>query len=121
TDDNTVVRVPSTDCQPVAAQDLADALTEVALADPLNGVVEIAGPEKIKFPELMRRVLAAHDDPRQVVGEAHARIFGTQLTDTSITAGPGARLGRTSLAEWLDTRKQGPNVAPRIPSEGSGT
>jgi uncharacterized protein YbjT (DUF2867 family) len=76
-------------------------VTEVAVSDPVNGVIEIAGPEKIKFPELIRGVLAADNDPRKVVGEEHARYFGTELTDTSITAGPDARLGKTSFAEWL--------------------
>jgi uncharacterized protein YbjT (DUF2867 family) len=76
-------------------------VTEVALSDPVNGVIEIAGPEKIKFAELIRRVLAVDNDPRKVVGEEHARYFGTELTDTSITAGPDARLGKTTLADWL--------------------
>ncbi|MGH7912770.1 MAG: SDR family oxidoreductase [Candidatus Dormibacteraceae bacterium] len=95
------VRVPAADLQPIAAADVASAVTEVALSDPLNGVVEIAGPEKIKFPDLIRRLLAADQDPRQVVGDEHARYFGTELTDDSITAGPDARLGKTSFAEWL--------------------
>ncbi len=99
--DGDTVRVPSANLQPIAARDLATALTEVALSDPVNGVIEIAGPEKIKFPEVMRTLLAADDDPRKVVGEKHARYFGTELTDTSITAGPDARLGKTGFAEWL--------------------
>ncbi|HVA07848.1 MAG TPA: SDR family oxidoreductase [Acidimicrobiales bacterium] len=99
--DGDTVRVPSANLQPIAANDVAAILTEVALSDPVNGVIEIAGPEKIKFPELVRTLLAADNDPRKVVGEEHARYFGTELTDTSITAGPDARLGRTSFAEWL--------------------
>jgi uncharacterized protein YbjT (DUF2867 family) len=100
------VRVPSADLQPIAAKDVAAAVTEVAVSEPVNGVIEIAGPEKIKFPELIRRVLDADNDPRKVVGEEHARYFGTELTDTSITAGPDARLGKTNFAEWLaDDRK----------------
>ncbi|HYZ56877.1 MAG TPA: SDR family oxidoreductase [Streptosporangiaceae bacterium] len=100
TEDDTV-RVPSANLQPIAAKDVAAAVTEVAVSEPVNGVIEIAGPEKIKFPELIRRVLAADNDPRKVVGEEHARYFGTELTDTSITAGPDARLAKTSFAEWL--------------------
>jgi uncharacterized protein YbjT (DUF2867 family) len=99
--DGDTVHVPSANLQPIAAKDVAAAVTEVALSDPVNGVIEIAGPERIKFPELIRRVLAADNDPRKVVGEEHARYFGTELTDTSITAGPDARLGKTSFAEWL--------------------
>jgi uncharacterized protein YbjT (DUF2867 family) len=95
------VHVPSANLQPIAASDVAAAVTEVAVSDPVNGVIEIAGPERIKFPEVIRRVLAADNDPRRVVGEQHARYFGTELSDTSITAGPDAHLGKTSLAEWL--------------------
>ncbi|WP_020578257.1 SDR family oxidoreductase [Actinopolymorpha alba] len=99
--DGDTVRVPAANLQPIAAKDVAAAVTEVAVSDPVSGVIEIAGPEKIKFPELIRRVLATDNDPRKVVGDEHARYFGTELTDTSITAGPDARLGKTTLAEWL--------------------
>ncbi len=99
--DGDTVRVPLANLQPIAAKDVAAAVTEVAVSDPVNGVIEIAGPEQIKFPELIRGVLAADNDPRNVVGEGHARYFGTELTDTSLTAGPDARLGKTSFAEWV--------------------
>jgi uncharacterized protein YbjT (DUF2867 family) len=95
------VRVPTADLQPIAAEDVAAAVTDVAVADPVNGVIEIAGPERIKFPDLIRAVLAADNDPRTVVGEQHARYFGTELTDASITAGPDAHLGATTFAAWL--------------------
>jgi uncharacterized protein YbjT (DUF2867 family) len=96
-----IVRVPSANLQPIAAKDVATAVTEAAVSDPINGVIEIAGPEKIKFPKLIRAVLAADHDPRQVVGSKDTRYFGTKLTDTSITAGPDAHLGKTTFAEWL--------------------
>lgn len=99
--DGDTVRVPAADLQPIASKDVAAAVTGVAVSDPVNGVIEIAGPEKIKFAELIRRVLASDNDPRKVVGEEHARYWGTELTDTSITPGPDARLGTTTLAEWL--------------------
>jgi uncharacterized protein YbjT (DUF2867 family) len=99
--DGDTVHVPDANLQPIAAEDVAAAVTEVAVSDPVNGIIEIAGPEKIKFPELIRRVLAADNDPRKVVGDEHARYFGTELTDTSITAGPDARLGTTTFAQWL--------------------
>ena len=95
------VRVPDANLQPIAAADVAAAVTDVALSDPINGVIEVAGPEKIKCPELIRRVLAADNDPRKVVGDEHARYFGTELNDHSITAGPDAHLGRTTFAQWL--------------------
>jgi uncharacterized protein YbjT (DUF2867 family) len=99
--DGDIVRVPSADLQPIAAKDVAAAVSEAAVSNPINGVMEIAGPERIKFPELIRAVLAADNDPRQVVGDEHARYFGTELTDNSITPGADARLGKTSFAEWL--------------------
>ena len=99
--DGDTVHVPAANLQPIAAKDVAAAVTEVAVSDPVNGAIEIAGPEKINFPELIRGVLAADHDPRKVVGEEHARYFGTELTDTSLTAGPDARLGKMSFAEWL--------------------
>lgn len=99
--DGDTVRLPMADLQPIAAHDVAAAVTEAAVSDPVNGVIEIAGPDKIKFPELIRALLGADNDPRKVVGDEHARYFGTELTDTSITAGPEAHLGSTSFAEWL--------------------
>lgn len=99
--DGDTVHVPAADLQPIAAVDVAAAVTDIAVSDPINGIIEIAGPEKIKFAEVIRSVLAADNDPRTVVGEEHARYFGTELTDTSITAGPDARLGRMTLADWL--------------------
>jgi uncharacterized protein YbjT (DUF2867 family) len=95
------VRVPSANLQPIAAKDVAIAVTEAAVSDPVNAILEIAGPEKIKFPKLIRAVLAADHDTRKVVGSKHTRYFGTKLTDTSITGGPDAHLGKTTFAEWL--------------------
>lgn len=99
--DGDTVRVPSANLQPIAAEDVAAAVTETALADPINAMLEIAGPAPVSFPDLIRGVLAADNDPRTVVGDEQARYFGTQLTDTSITPGPGAHLGATSFAGWL--------------------
>jgi uncharacterized protein YbjT (DUF2867 family) len=96
-----VVRVPAAYLQPIAAKDVAGFVTEVAVSGPVNGIIEIAGPEKIKFPELISAVLAADEDPRTVVADEHARYFGTELTDGSITAGADARLGATTFDEWL--------------------
>jgi uncharacterized protein YbjT (DUF2867 family) len=96
-----IVRVPAANLQPIAARDVAAAVTDAAVSDPVNGVIEIAGPEKIPFADLIRDVLAADNDPRTVVADEHARYFGTELTDTSITAGPDAHLGATTFADWL--------------------
>jgi uncharacterized protein YbjT (DUF2867 family) len=99
--EGTVVRVPNANLQPIAAVDVAAAVTDVAVSDPLNGIMEIAGPEKIKFAKLVGGVLAADRDLRTVVAEDGARYFGTTLDDESITAGPDARLGAVTFAEWL--------------------
>jgi uncharacterized protein YbjT (DUF2867 family) len=99
--DGDTVTVPTAQLQPIAAQDVAAAVTEAAMSDPINGVIEIAGPTAIGFPNLIRDVLNADHDPRTVVGDPHARYFGTELTDTSLTPGPDARLGPTTFTEWL--------------------
>lgn len=100
TDGDTVL-VPTATLQPIAAVDVAAAVTDAALADPVNGYFEIAGPAKIGFDTLIRDVLTADHDPRTVVGDEHARYFGTELVDSSITAGPDAKLGTVTFAEWL--------------------
>ena len=99
--DGDTVRVPAANLQPIAAVDVAAAVTEVAVSDPVNGIIEIAGPEPIAFADLMRGVLSADNDPRTVVSDPHARYFGTELDDSSITPGPGAHLGAISFADWL--------------------
>jgi uncharacterized protein YbjT (DUF2867 family) len=100
TDGNTVT-VPTAKLQPIAAHDVAAAVTEAAMSDPINGVIEIAGSAAIGFPNLIREVLKADNDPRTVVGDPHARYYGTELTDTSLTPGPDAHLGPTTFTEWL--------------------
>src|SRR5439155_6669363 len=89
--------------QPIAADDVAAALTDVALAEPLNGTVEVAGPEPIRMDEFARRFLSATRDPRKVITDAHALYFGTELNDQSLTPGPGdnPRLGPTRFVDWL--------------------
>lgn len=95
------VRVSSALLQPVAAEDVADALVDVVLAAPVNGILELAGPDPLPLDELVRRALRAKKDPRQVTGDAHARYFGTELDDRSLTPGAGPRIGRTHYDEWL--------------------
>lgn len=99
--DGDTVTVPTANLQPIAASDVAAAVTEAAVSAPINGVTEIGGPAAISFATLVRDVLAADHDPRTVVGGEHALYFGTELTDTSITPGPDAHLGATTFADWL--------------------
>jgi uncharacterized protein YbjT (DUF2867 family) len=95
------VRLSPALMQPIAADDVAAALTGMALAKPLNGTVEIAGPEPIRMDELARRFLRATRDPRKVTADVHARYFGTELNDYSLTPGENARLAPTRFEEWL--------------------
>jgi uncharacterized protein YbjT (DUF2867 family) len=87
--------------QPIGSDDVADAMTDVALGAPLNGMIEIAGPERIPLEELARRYLRATKDPRQVVADVHARYFGAALNDQSLTPGDNPRLAPTRLEDWL--------------------
>jgi uncharacterized protein YbjT (DUF2867 family) len=87
--------------QPIAADDVAAVLTDVAVDEPVNGTVEIAGPEPIRMDEFVRRFLSARRDPRKVTTDAHALYFGTELNDQSLTPGDNPRLGSTHFEDWL--------------------
>ncbi|TWA72728.1 uncharacterized protein YbjT (DUF2867 family) [Azospirillum brasilense] len=87
--------------QPIASDDVVAALAEVALAPPVNGTLEIAGPEAIPLDELVRRLLLATEDARKVVPDIHARYFGDVLNDQSLTPGRNARLGAIRFEDWL--------------------
>ena len=87
--------------QPESADDVAAALADVAVNEPVNGIVELAGPERFRLDELARRVLAASNDVRLVETDAHARYFGAELSDHSLTPGPGARIAPTRFDDWL--------------------
>jgi uncharacterized protein YbjT (DUF2867 family) len=95
------VRLSPALMQPIAADDVAAALADVATNEPVNGTVEVAGPEAIRLDELARRVLSANNDPRQVTADVHARYFGTELDDQSLTPGDHPRLAPTHFEDWL--------------------
>lgn len=95
------VRVPSALMQPIASEDVAAALAEVALAEPVNGTVEIAGPEAIRQNELVRQFLSATGDTRKLVTDDHAPYYGIEVNDQSLVPGRDPRLGPTHFAEWL--------------------
>ena len=97
------VRVSSARLQPMAAADVAEALSRIAIEAPLNGTCEIAGPQSLGLDELIRLTLRASRDPREVVRDDEALYFGTRLNDESLTPGPGARIGTISLQDWLAT------------------
>jgi uncharacterized protein YbjT (DUF2867 family) len=87
--------------QPIAADDIAPIVAEVALAAPRNGIIEIAGPERVPFKEIVARYLKAVGDPRQVVRDPEAGYFGGRVEERSLVPLGGARLGRIGLDEWL--------------------
>jgi len=95
------IRLSPAFIQPIAADDVAAALTGFALSEPLNGIVEIAGPEPIRMDEFAQRFLSATRDPRKVMTDAHALYFGTELKDHSLTPAKNARLAPTRFEEWL--------------------
>jgi uncharacterized protein YbjT (DUF2867 family) len=95
------VRVPPALMQPILSDDVASALAEIAVGEPLNGTVELAGPEPIRQDELVRQFLIANRDAREVITDVHARYFGTELNDQSLTPGANPRLGPTRFADWL--------------------
>jgi uncharacterized protein YbjT (DUF2867 family) len=87
--------------QPESAADVAAALAEIAVSEPVNGIVELGGPEQFRLDELARRVLRANNDPRRVTADVHARYFGAELEDHSLTPGSNARIAPTRFEDWL--------------------
>ena len=96
-----IVRLSPGLFQPIAADDVAAIVAEVALAAPRNGIVEIAGPERAPFDEIVARYLKAVGDPRQVVSDPEARYFGGRVEERSLVPLGEARLGRIGFDEWL--------------------
>ena len=85
----------------MAAEDVAAGVGRVAVGSPVNGIVEIGGPEQFRFDEPLRRVLAAAHDPRDVVTDANAGYFGITVTERTLVPGDGVRLGEIGLDDWL--------------------
>jgi uncharacterized protein YbjT (DUF2867 family) len=100
TDGNTV-RIAPVLFQPIAADDVAKAVARVAVSAPVNGIVEIAGPQQFRFDEFIRLDLGARRDPRVVVADPQAHYFGTELGERTLVPGGDARLGEIRFEEWL--------------------
>jgi uncharacterized protein YbjT (DUF2867 family) len=99
--DGDTVRVPPVLIQPMAADDVATAICDVALAGPLNNTIEIAGPEPLRFEDFVRQVLRGGGDQRVVVADPQARYFGARLGERTLLPGDGAQLGPTRFGDWL--------------------
>jgi uncharacterized protein YbjT (DUF2867 family) len=107
--DGATVRVPAAGMiQPILSDDVVSVLAEVALGPPVNGTVEVGGPERFRFEEFIARVLGAKHDKRKVVGDPQARYYGTELDEESLIPGGEARIGQTRLETWI-----GRSPAPR--------
>ncbi len=111
--DGTTVRLPQVLIQPMAADDVAKAVGRTAVGAPLNGTVEVAGPQQFRFDELIRQGLAARNDRREVVVDPHARYFGAELGERSLIPAGDARLGEIRFDVWL-------NQSVRVASAATG-
>jgi uncharacterized protein YbjT (DUF2867 family) len=100
TEGNTV-RLPPALIQPIAAEDVATAVCRVALGSPVNGTIEIGGPEQFRLDELVRRCLAAFQDPRNVISDPHGRYYGIQVSERSLLPDNDAQLGEARFEDWL--------------------
>ena len=95
------VRLPPALMQPIVSDDVAAVLAEVAINAPVNGMIEVAGPEPIRQDELVRRFLSANKDARKVATDLRARYYGIELNDQSLTPGDNPRIGPTRFEDWL--------------------
>jgi uncharacterized protein YbjT (DUF2867 family) len=95
------VRLPTALIQPMAADDVASAVGRIAMEAPVNGTVEVGGPEQFRLYELVQRYLAARKDPREVVADPHARYYGVDLNERTLVPRDDARLGETRFEDWL--------------------
>ena len=95
------VRLPSVLIQPMAADDVASALARVAVGPPINGTVEVGGPEKFRLDELVRLALAAWKDPREVVADPNARYYGIHVKERTLIPEDDAKLGKIGFEDWL--------------------
>ena len=95
------VHVPTAFIQPMAADDVASAVSRIATGSPVNGTVEIGGPERFHLDEVVRQYLAANKDPREVVADPKARYYGVEVSEKTLVPGDGARLGATRFQTWL--------------------
>ena len=99
--DGQTVRAPSAFIQPILSDEVVDLLVDVTLGAPANGIIDLAGPEQLRFDEIIREFLNATQDKRQVVVDTHARYFGAKLDDQSIVPRGNSHIGATHYKDWL--------------------
>jgi uncharacterized protein YbjT (DUF2867 family) len=109
------VRLPPVQFRPIAATDVASEIAGAALAEPINGMFEIAGPDMFSLDEGVRRVLAFDRDPREVIADPAAPYYGIPVTDAELAPAPGARLGKTTLEWWLANVPAPPKAVHHAP------
>jgi uncharacterized protein YbjT (DUF2867 family) len=108
------VHLPNVLFQPMAAEDVATGVAKIAVAPPVNGIIEIGGPEQFRVDELVRRRLASLNDPRQVIADPNALYSGAKLSEITLVPGKNARLGETRFETWLtQPAAQIPSVRPQ--------
>ncbi|RYD34778.1 MAG: SDR family oxidoreductase [Verrucomicrobiaceae bacterium] len=99
--DGDTIRVSSAHAQPIAAQEVAPAVAQAAEAAPLNGTLEIAGPDRLPLSEIIQQLLTSTGDSRRVIGDPRTPYFGSPLEDSSLTPAPGVKLGIIRFQDWL--------------------
>lgn len=100
--DGDTIRLSPALIQPIAADDVSAVLADLAVGEPVNGTIEVGGPDRFPLDDLARKFLAARGDSRQVSPDVHARYFGSELDDRSLVTSENARIGATRFQNWLN-------------------
>ena len=108
------VHLPPVLFQPIAADDVVTAVSRVATGSPINGPIEIAGPEQFRFDELIRQRLSALNDPREVVADSSARYFGAEMSEESLVPIGDAQLGETRFEDWINQSTSKASIAATV-------
>lgn len=105
--DGDSIRLPRAFLQPIASEDVADALLSIVLASPVQGIVEIAGPDRFRLSEIVEQYLKINKDPRKVIHDSNANYFGMKLSDTTLIPSKGSpRLGATNFKHWMESQQK---------------
>jgi uncharacterized protein YbjT (DUF2867 family) len=116
------VRLPSALIQPMSADDVASALAKIATGTPVNGTVEVGGPEQFRLDELVRQVLTTWKDPREVVTDPHARYYGIEVKERTLVPEDDAKRGKIRFEDWLrQTAAQIPSAPPQATGTAAGS